>query len=57
MTVYTYKKIIYENLPDVIKESILEFTKDSIVIDDTLLSAAQKQKINEYLTDHGYKLQ
>ena len=57
MTVYTYKKILYEDLPQVIQESILEFTKDSIIIDDTLLSVAQKKKIDEYLTNQGYKLQ
>ena len=57
MTVYTYKKILYEDLPEVIQKSIMEFTKDSISIDDTLLSAAQKAKIDEYLTNQGYKLQ
>lgn len=57
MTVYTYTKIIYEDLPVVIQESILEFTKDSIIIDDSKLTAGQKTKINEYLTNQGYKLQ
>ena len=56
MTVYTYKKILYEDLPKVIQESILEFTRDSIIIDDTLLTAVQKSKINDYLTSQGYKL-
>ena len=56
MVVYTYKKILYEDLPKVIQESILEFTKDSIIIDDTLLTAGQKSKINDYLTSQGYKL-
>lgn len=57
MTTYTYKKILYEDLPTVIQESIMLFTKDSIVIDDTKLTAGQKQKIDEYLTSQGYKLQ
>jgi hypothetical protein len=57
MTVYTYKKITYDSLPDVIRESVLSYTRDSIVIDDTRLTENQKTKINEYLTDQGYKLQ
>ena len=57
MTVYTYKKILYEDLPEVIQQSIMEFTKDLIIIDDTNLSAGQKTKIDEYLTNQGYKLQ
>ena len=57
MTVYTYKKILYEDLPPVIQEAVLEFTKDSIVIDDTNLTANQKTKIDDYLTQQGYKLQ
>ena len=54
--IVTYKKILYENLPVVIQEAVLEFTKDSIVIDDTNLSPAQKTRINDYLTQQGYKL-
>ena len=57
MVVYTYKKILYEHLPKVIQASILEFTKDSIIIDDKLLTAEQKVNINEYLINQGYKLQ
>lgn len=57
MTVYTYKKLLYEDLPTVIQESIMGFTRDSIVINDTNLSAAQKTKINEYLISQGYKLE
>ena len=56
MVVYTYKKILYEDLPKLVQESILEFTKDSVIIDDTLLTAMQKSKINEYLIQHGYRL-
>ena len=56
MVVYTYKKILYEDLPKLVQKSILEFTKDSVIIDDTLLTAMQKSKINEYLIQHGYRL-
>ena len=57
MTIYTYKKILYEDLPDVVMESVLEFTKDSIIIDDILLTDLQKAKIDRYLTQQGYKLE
>ena len=57
MVVYTYKKILYEDLPKLVQESILEFTKDSIVIDDKLLTVNQKVRIDEYLINQGYKLQ
>ena len=51
------KKITYDSLPDVIRDSVLEFTRDSIIIDDTNLTISQKTKIDDYLTQHGYKLQ
>lgn len=57
MTVYTYKKILYGDLPNVVQKSVLEFTEDSVVIDDTLLSANQKTRINDWLVQQGYKLQ
>ena len=55
--IITYKKILYEDLPPVVHRAIVEFTRDSIIIDDTSLTANQKSRLDDWMISNGYKLQ
>lgn len=57
MTVYVFKKIIYGDIPEVIQKAVLFFSEGEVQIDDTGLTLNQKQKIQDYLQQCGYKLQ
>lgn len=50
-----FKKISYSDLPEVVQNAIKSYDGDTITVDDTGLTAAQKTKLGEWFEQQGYK--
>ena len=53
--VVTFTKLRYDDIPEAIAAAVLVFTDKLVTIDETLLTAAQQQKVRDYLIQEGYK--
>ena len=53
--VVTFTRMKYDDIPEQIAEAVLKFTDREVVIDETLLTAQQQQKVRDYLIQEGYK--
>jgi len=51
----TLEKISPEDFPESVRRSILEWTDKRIIIDETQLTIAQRDKLKEYFAQTGYK--
>ena len=51
----TFKKVKWEDVPDVIAKRVMSWSDKEITIDDTGLTALQIAKLKDYFNQEGYK--
>jgi len=53
--VITLEKIQPQDFPESVRRAILSWTDKQIIIDETLLTVTQRDKLKEYFAQTGYK--